>query len=136
MRKVVCWIVAIIIGCTFILLALSCKDKPLKAEWPQPLWTWDSAFPARKDTDKTPGYSWCLYCERTWDKVKGHNTYIKEESDGIGIGIGPLCEQCYVQLPQDKRIFYYKKLYYGWPERARSFTWEEVESVLNKENKE
>lgn len=73
---------------------------------------------------KTPGYSWCEKCERTWDKVSGHVTDFSEYR-----GIFPLCESCWRELktPEARLPYYSNVVFKSWRETN---TWPAVKAAV------
>ena len=74
-----------------------------------------------------PGYGCCYKCERTWDVVSGHTTYVGQIPIRVKFGDGeweekttasgcfPLCEECWADLKTpEARLPYYRRLVDDW----------------------
>lgn len=69
--------------------------------------------------DRTPGYSWCSHCGRTWDKVEYkpilYTIKISETTDGFGgSGMFPVCVGCFNELSSEEILEYCKELADNW----------------------
>lgn len=56
------------------------------------------------------GYSGCLRCGDSWSWKKDHSIPCDEH----GSGIFPLCEECWLKIDKDEKIFWVKELENWW----------------------
>lgn len=69
--------------------------------------------------DRTPGYSWCQHCGRTWDRVDyrpiSYTVKMSETVDHyLGSGMFPICVGCFNELSSEEILEYCKELADNW----------------------
>jgi len=55
------------------------------------------------------GFGSCGKCGRTWNCVKGHETYYEENR-----AMFPMCKECYAESNNKERLFYHLELVSEW----------------------
>lgn len=75
-----------------------------------------SMFGAIKNwIERTPGYSWCQHCGKTWDKVESKSVpYDAKIPEFSNSGMFPLCTKCFDELNSDEILEHCRKLTSDW----------------------
>ena len=73
-----------------------------------------------------PDYGHCRRCLLPWLFTQGHDTMYVE-----GTGCFPLCEKCWLELPAESRLPFYRELYELWQREDEHLeTWSMIEAAV------
>lgn len=71
--------------------------------------------------ERTPGYSWCQHCGKTWDKVEYKPIpYVTKIPEFSNSGMFPVCVSCFNELSSEKILEYCKELIDSWKKNGVS----------------
>ena len=84
-----------------------------------------NAWNKRREPVRTPGYSWCCHCGRTWDKVPCHNSVAVSSWQGVFC----LCDECEPKMTLEQKLAYYRSSYWAcW--RDMSWSLADLEAAV------